>query len=139
MTDLLRYNIDVKTEAGQVAEEALLRGELVGEELLMRMLRVKMEAPECSHYGYVIDGLPCAAGPLADPHAQLEIIRAAELQPDFVVHIRVCFALPTYKKIRFSINLSSLCMYMYSIVSLNIGMQVTYTYIFVHLHFNDPI
>ncbi len=55
----------------------------------MRMMRDKLEAAECSHYGYVVDGLPALAGPLFDARSQLDILRAARLQPDFLIHIRV--------------------------------------------------
>jgi adenylate kinase len=55
--DLLRENLEQGTELGQGARSYMDRGELVPDELVLRMLAERVARPDC-RAGYVLDGFP---------------------------------------------------------------------------------
>lgn len=95
-TDLLKQSIANRTELGLVAEELLLRGELIDSALVLRILEAKMK-DGVSHQGYVLDGFPtllddpdgATSASAMDIGAQIDLLKSFPLQPDFIVHIRV--------------------------------------------------
>ena len=55
--DMLRENVARGTELGKKAKDVMDRGDLVSDELIIDMIKDKMNAPECSR-GFVLDGFP---------------------------------------------------------------------------------
>jgi adenylate kinase len=55
--DLLRYNVDQDTELGRIAKSVMARGELVSDDLVCEMVRLRLKEPDCRR-GYVLDGFP---------------------------------------------------------------------------------
>ena len=58
--DLLRYNVEQGTELGQAAKAVMARGELVSDDLVCEMVRLRLLLPDCKR-GYVLDGFPRTA------------------------------------------------------------------------------
>ena len=58
--DLLRYNVDQGTALGQAAKAVMARGELVSDDLVCEMVRLRLKQPDCKR-GYVLDGFPRTA------------------------------------------------------------------------------
>jgi adenylate/nucleoside-diphosphate kinase len=48
---LITSNIKQKTEIGMHAREILIRGEAVPDQMIARMLDIKMRSPEVAHHG----------------------------------------------------------------------------------------
>jgi adenylate kinase len=55
--DMLRENIAKGTPLGSKAKPLMERGELVPDSLVLKMVAVRIERPDCSH-GFVFDGFP---------------------------------------------------------------------------------
>jgi len=58
--DLLRYNVAQGTTLGQAAKAVMARGELVSDDLVCEMVRLRLKQPDCKR-GYVLDGFPRTA------------------------------------------------------------------------------
>ena len=55
--DLLRLNVAEGTELGMAAKAVMARGELVSDDLVCEMVRLRLKEPDCKR-GYVLDGFP---------------------------------------------------------------------------------
>lgn len=55
--DMLRENVSMGTPLGAKAKPIMERGELVSDSLVLKMVRERIERPDCSH-GFVFDGFP---------------------------------------------------------------------------------
>jgi adenylate kinase len=58
--DILRYNVEQRTELGQAAKAGMARGELVSDDLVCEMVRLRLKEPDCKR-GYILDGFPRTA------------------------------------------------------------------------------
>ena len=58
--DLLRYNVAQATELGMAAKAVMARGELVSDDLVCEMARLRLMQPDCKR-GYILDGFPRTA------------------------------------------------------------------------------
>jgi adenylate kinase len=58
--DLLRLNVVEGTELGLAAKAVMARGELVSDDLVCEMVRLRLMKPDCKR-GYVLDGFPRTA------------------------------------------------------------------------------
>jgi adenylate kinase len=58
--DLLRYNVAQGTELGVAAKAVMARGELVSDDLVCEMVRLRLLLPDCKR-GYILDGFPRTA------------------------------------------------------------------------------
>ncbi len=59
--DLLRTEIKKNTELGTKAKELIDKGELVPDELVVDMVKKRLEEPDCNN-GYILDGFPRTLG-----------------------------------------------------------------------------
>jgi adenylate kinase len=58
--DLLRLNVAEGTELGMAAKAVMSRGELVSDDLVCEMVRLRLKQPDCKR-GYILDGFPRTA------------------------------------------------------------------------------
>jgi adenylate kinase len=58
--DILRYNVAQGTELGLAAKAVMARGELVSDDLVCEMVRLRLMQPDCKR-GYILDGFPRTA------------------------------------------------------------------------------
>jgi adenylate kinase len=58
--DILRHNVAQGTELGVAAKAVMARGELVSDDLVCEMVRLRLKEPDCKR-GYVLDGFPRTA------------------------------------------------------------------------------
>jgi adenylate kinase len=58
--DILRYNVVQGTELGVAAKAVMARGELVSDDLVCEMVRLRLKQPDCKR-GYILDGFPRTA------------------------------------------------------------------------------
>jgi adenylate kinase len=58
--DLLRNNVAQGTATGKAANAVMARGELVSDDLVCEMVRLRLQEPDCKR-GYVLDGFPRTA------------------------------------------------------------------------------
>ncbi len=55
--DILRLNVVQCTELGRAAKAVMARGELVSDDLVCEMVRLRLVQPDCKR-GYILDGFP---------------------------------------------------------------------------------
>jgi adenylate kinase len=55
--DMLREHVSLGTPLGREAKPIMARGDLVPDSLVLKMVRDRIEQPDCSH-GFVFDGFP---------------------------------------------------------------------------------
>ncbi|GAB3432030.1 adenylate kinase family protein [Flindersiella endophytica] len=84
--ELLRANVDDGTELGRAAQPSMDSGGLVPDELVLAMLRERIDAPDASR-GYVLDGIP-------RNHAQ------AEELSDLALDAVICLDVPHDELVR---------------------------------------
>ena len=58
--DILRYNVVQGTQLGVAAKAVMARGELVSDDLVCEMVRLRLKEPDCKR-GYILDGFPRTA------------------------------------------------------------------------------
>src|ERR1700683_2981963 len=58
--NILRYNVAQGTELGMAAKAVMARGELVSDDLVCEMVRLRLKEPDCKR-GYILDGFPRTA------------------------------------------------------------------------------
>ncbi|CAF1405575.1 unnamed protein product [Rotaria sordida] len=71
------------------ARELLVRGEAVPDQMIARMLHIKMHSPEVAHHGYILDGFPLMDENLMKLRDQMETMKNWPLPPDYVINIRI--------------------------------------------------
>ncbi|HXZ91880.1 MAG TPA: adenylate kinase [Burkholderiales bacterium] len=79
--DMLRAAIKAGTPLGQAAREVMDGGQLVPDEIVIELVRRRLEAPDCRS-GYLFDGFPRTI-------AQAEAMRSAGVPIDYVLEIDV--------------------------------------------------
>ncbi|WP_394935628.1 adenylate kinase [uncultured Ilumatobacter sp.] len=56
--DMLRAAVREETELGLMAKEVMDAGGLVGDEIMIGIVRERLDAPDASQRGYILDGFP---------------------------------------------------------------------------------
>jgi adenylate kinase len=79
--DMLRAEIKAGTALGREARQYMDRGELVPDQLVIELVRMRVQQPDCVR-GFIIDGFPRTV-------AQAEALHDAGIDIDFVVEIEV--------------------------------------------------
>jgi len=83
--DMLRENVANGTPLGARAKPIMERGELVPDSLVLRMVRERIERPDCSH-GFVFDGFPRT---VAQAQYLGELLKQHGFRRPLVIHLRV--------------------------------------------------
>ena len=109
VADLIATNIKQKTEIGLNARDLLIHGETVPDQMVARMLDIKMRSPEVAHHGlsrkrknllshffhvhickgYILDGFPVMNENVMKLRDQMEAMKNWPLSPDYVINIRI--------------------------------------------------
>jgi adenylate kinase len=55
--DILRNEVREQTELGKLAKEVMERGELVPDEIILKMIEKRLQEPDCQK-GFILDGFP---------------------------------------------------------------------------------
>jgi adenylate kinase len=87
--DMLRENIAQGTPLGASAKPIMERGELVPDSLVLKMVRERIERPDCSH-GFVFDGFPRT---VAQAQYLGELLKQNGFRRPIVIHLMVDTAL----------------------------------------------
>ena len=87
--DMLRENVAKGTSLGAKAKPIMERGELVSDSLVLKMVRERIERPDCSH-GFVFDGFPRT---VAQAQYLGELLKQHGFRRPLVIHLRIDTAL----------------------------------------------
>ena len=79
--DMLRAAIKARTPLGLAAKEVMDRGQLVSDDIVIELVRHRLQAPDCEA-GFLFDGFPRTI-------AQAEAMRSARVPLDYVLEIDV--------------------------------------------------
>lgn len=79
--DILRAEVRAGTERGQELKRIMDAGELVSDELILDIIKLRVTEPDCKN-GYLFDGFPRTV-------AQAEGMKANNIHVDFVVELQV--------------------------------------------------
>jgi len=85
----IAYSIELQTDLGKQAQEILQRGELLSEELSVKILEERLSSPEVSHYGYVLDEFPATSEDFLSIDDQFEFLKKLPLTPDYIINLRI--------------------------------------------------
>jgi adenylate kinase len=55
--DILRAEVDRKTDLGKEIEDVMMRGELVADDIIIRLVEARLVEPDCKR-GFILDGFP---------------------------------------------------------------------------------
>ena len=83
--DMLREHIAKGTPLGEKAKPIMERGELVPDSLVLKMVRERIERPDCSH-GFVFDGFPRT---VAQAQYLGELLKQHGFRRPVVIHLRI--------------------------------------------------
>lgn len=83
--DILRGAIDAGNELGAQAEQAMRRGELVPDDLIMSLMETRLRAPDCAN-GFLLDGFPRT---IPQAEALQTLLDKLSIAIDLVVNIEV--------------------------------------------------
>ena len=84
--DMLRTAVANETSIGLEAKAIMARGELVPDEIIIEMVRIRLQDSDCEH-GYLFDGFPRTI-----PQAQA--LQESNIELDHVVEIVLSDAVP---------------------------------------------
>lgn len=87
--DMLRENVSTGTPLGAKAKPIMERGELVSDSLVLKIVRERIERPDCSH-GFVFDGFPRT---VAQAQYLGELLKQHGYRRPFVIHLVIDTAL----------------------------------------------
>jgi adenylate kinase len=79
--DMLRAAVDAGTALGVKAKEVMDRGELVSDELIIGLIKDRLQQEDCAN-GYLLDGFPRTI-------PQADSMKRNEIDVDFVVELKV--------------------------------------------------
>ncbi len=60
--NMLRDAVDAKTEVGLQAQAVMARGDLVSDDIVIRVAEQRLAAPDARRRGFILDGFPRTAG-----------------------------------------------------------------------------
>jgi len=83
--DLLRAAVKQGTELGKEAKTYMDRGDLVPDALIMKMMGVRLQEPDCQK-GFILDGFPRT---IPQAEALKKLLAALAIKLDFVVNLEV--------------------------------------------------
>lgn len=83
--DLLRAAVKEGTELGKEAKAYMDRGDLVPDALIMKMMGVRLQAPDCQK-GFILDGFPRT---IPQAEALKTLLDFLKIKLDFVVNLEV--------------------------------------------------
>lgn len=89
--DMLRSAVAAGTELGKKAQEFMNNGQLVTDELIIAMVKERLQAPDCQN-GYLLDGFPrtlVQAQAMVEAHIDLDHVVEIRVEDDEIVQ-RVC-------------------------------------------------
>lgn len=84
--DILRKNIADGTELGMKAKEYMDKGELVPDELVIDLLKARLDEPDCEERGFLLDGFPRT---VAQAEALNEYLEGKGVEIDKVINLYV--------------------------------------------------
>lgn len=87
--DMLREHVSKGTPLGAKAKPIMARGELVPDSLVLKMVRERIERPDCSH-GFVFDGFPRT---VAQAQYLGELLKQHGFRRPVVIHLAIDTAL----------------------------------------------
>jgi adenylate kinase len=83
--DMLREHVAQGTSLGQQAQPVMARGDLVPDSIVLRMIRDRIERPDCAH-GFVFDGFPRT---VAQAQYLGVLLKQHGYRPPIVVHFKI--------------------------------------------------
>lgn len=79
--DIIRSAIKNETPIGKIAKEAIERGELVSDEMVLEIVKDRLKEADCAN-GYILDGFPRTL-------VQAQMMKENDIAVDFVIDISV--------------------------------------------------
>ena len=89
VTDIIAQAMETKSKQGIIAQEILLKGESISDELVFAILEEKINSPEVAHHGYILDGFPAICENFISIQDQLSLIKSWKLKPNFIINIKI--------------------------------------------------
>ncbi|XP_034265034.1 adenylate kinase 9 isoform X2 [Pantherophis guttatus] len=86
--EVINENITAETEYGLKCKDLLYQGQNVPEELVIKMLMIKLDSPEINHFGYVLCDFPSLSEDFMSTPEQINVIKNLKLKPDFLINIK---------------------------------------------------
>uniref|UniRef100_H0WY93 Uncharacterized protein n=1 Tax=Otolemur garnettii TaxID=30611 RepID=H0WY93_OTOGA len=76
------------SESGVMVQSMLVSGQSIPDELVMKLMLMKLNSPEVSHFGYIITEIPSLSQDSMTTLQQLELIKNLNLKPDVIINIK---------------------------------------------------
>jgi adenylate kinase family enzyme len=89
ISEAILQAIEAETSLGLKAQECLLQGEAVSNDLALQILTEKLNSPEIHHHGYILDDFPTSAQEFLSVNDQIEFINNLQLKPDYIINIKI--------------------------------------------------
>ncbi|KAF5397063.1 hypothetical protein PHET_09495 [Paragonimus heterotremus] len=88
-TDLIEYHLTKPTSFGITIDELLRSGHDLDDQLVLEILKEKLQSPECVRNGFVLDGLPTYSEKALSIEKQLDFILSLENGPVYLIEIQI--------------------------------------------------
>lgn len=83
--DMLRSAVIAGSEVGKKAQEFMTRGDLVPDEVIMEIMKERLQQDDCSH-GFILDGFPRT---IPQAEALTDLLAGLNIKLDLVVNLNV--------------------------------------------------
>ncbi|KER32085.1 hypothetical protein T265_01856 [Opisthorchis viverrini] len=88
-SELVQYHLSRPTEQGILIDETLRGGNDLSDEIVLDIIKTKLESEQCKQNGYVIDGIPTHSERSMTIGEQLDYIFSLENGPTHLIEIQI--------------------------------------------------
>ncbi|KAG5444380.1 hypothetical protein CSKR_103003 [Clonorchis sinensis] len=88
-SELVQYHLSRPTEQGILIDETMRGGNDLSDEMVLAIIKTKLESEQCKQNGYVIDGIPTHSERSMTIEEQLDYIFSLENGPTHLIEIQI--------------------------------------------------
>lgn len=87
--ELIEQHLETRSNTGLKLKTILEEGGLITDDMVMELIREKVDSPEVAQRGYLLDGFPNTSCANVNIVEQFAMLKSFKLAPDFLIYLKV--------------------------------------------------